>query len=124
MSDNEHAAPPLRHSKPLAVQNRPCQTKPEVIKRGEEASEIFPVVCGQYPWHVLPEEPSRLNALNSLHIAECKARSGVSEALSVSGLAEALAGRASDNKVNRSTILAPIDFCYVSKIRDTWIMMP
>ena len=69
----------------MAVENCPCETIIEVIKRGAEGSDILPTVGAERPWDVFPEEPFWMHFINQSDIRERKTRSFIIESLALSG---------------------------------------
>lgn len=70
MADNEHTAASLGHSEELRVQYPPRQTVPELVQRGQQASESLPALDRERSRDVLPHEPSRANLANASNVLE------------------------------------------------------
>jgi hypothetical protein len=102
MADSEDAAPPLRHSEVLSVQDCPRQSTPEFSHGLEEESPVLGCATGEQARDVLEDEPSGAkSAKNSKSDQrQVTARIIQSEALASDG--EGLAGTSEDDDVGSS----------------------
>ena len=115
-SDKKDAAPPLGNSEELSVKHAPRARIPAVFQLPEEGSKGSAPILRQNTGDVLPEDKSRPRLETSSYKFEHETTSRVHEPPPLAGCAECLAGRASDQNVNCSGILAPIYFSDVAEI--------
>ena len=123
MSDNVDSAATLGDSEKLSVKHSPRARIPDVVQRPEECPEVPSAVCRKNSGHVFPDNPLWTHDRKNLckDQGQSAALSGQSRALSGDG--EVLARCSADNKVNCSTVSAPVDSGYVTQVRNFRIMM-
>lgn len=119
MSDKEDTAATLGDSEVLRVEYPPREAVPELNQRPEDASKSLSVVAAENTGDVFPYDPLRPVARGDLAEGEGEVSAGVGETASEACDAEALAGGASDEKIESWDFDGAIcDPCHVPDVRD------
>ena len=101
MSDNEQAAPSLRHSEVSAVHNSPGDAIPELNKGIDDGEEVASSIAGKEPRYILSDNPGGAALSNDpVHFPPERA-TVASQAAALSCNAVVLAWEASADEVNR-----------------------
>jgi hypothetical protein len=107
MRDNEDSTTTLGDSKVLSVQDSPCDAIPEFDQRPEEGTKVPPSSRRQDTGDIFPDDPAGLEFVSQPKKGESEVAPGVGKSFAESCDGEGLAGCASDQKVDCSTLEGP-----------------
>ena len=118
MSDEKDPTASLGHSVVLSVQHPVGELIPELSQRPDEGTKVPSFSRRQDSGDVLPYDPARALLLRDLAVFESERPPRVAEAFPEPADAEALAGRAPDEDVDRFLLegFFVIDFCHVAQV--------
>tara|TARA_R110000823_G_scaffold260453_1_gene381333 strand:+ start:107 stop:421 length:315 start_codon:yes stop_codon:yes gene_type:complete len=93
----------LGDSEILSIENAVGDPIPALAQRPEDGAKVFSAVTAEYPWHILPNDPTGSEVESNLTESEGQVATVIAQSTSEAGNAERLTGGASDKKVNCSS---------------------
>ncbi len=116
ISDNVHPPSLLRDSEMRAVKHTPFKRIPQLMNRGEDSAECFPVFVTEQPRDVFKQKISRSPGLSHSHDLMKESTSGIIESQAAPCNTEALTRETSADEVNVGDFIGSDRSCIFTKI--------